>query len=178
MKKILFFILTLTLIFVLSACGTPPPPQTSREQQLAGTGLFGRHLIDGVAKEQTVSGQINGGFFLFAAAVNGYIETDTNFVIQWRPEPNDQIQSVFSRLQIRRIIIEGQDQPEMEIIWKQLWLIGFPSYYSEKNVIRDEYNNYYYTEGSKLNLNNFIKEDNIDVVYIYISPEDLLPPQQ
>jgi hypothetical protein len=176
------FVSTLLVVFLLSSfflasCGPAMPPGVTREQQLAETGLFGKHTMKGVTIESTLSGEFSGGFFIFAAGVHGEISTTTNYIISWYPTPDQYIISEVPRELIVVHIVEGLAKPQIEFVFKESWLSLEPSPF-EKDVKVDRQGNVFFTEGSKLNLNNFILVGNLDVVNVYLSPEDLLPPSQ
>ncbi len=160
---------------LLSGCGAPQAPLT-RYDQLSNTALFGRHPLIGVTIESGFEGQISGGFFLFAADVHGQIASTTNYIFNWNPTAGKSIWTNIPRSMIVVNIVEGQKQPEFEIIFKEDWLINPPNPFRESiDITQNEVRDYVYTEGSKLNLNNFIGPDSVDIVNVYISPEDLLP---
>lgn len=190
MKKLVILAIIIALLStVLIACQSTSEEPTdvilpTRQQDLSETGLFGRHNVDGVTIEDGFSGSFRGGYFLFAASINGSISSTTNYTIMWQPTPGEYVYTTLPR-SIFRVIIEDITTPQMEIIFKDQWLNDNPSIYdvdASGNRLGTEptegiqYRTTY-LEGTKLNLNNFILPANIDVIYIYISQEDLKVPE-
>ncbi|TRZ48510.1 hypothetical protein D4S03_09730 [bacterium] len=170
------FVLVLVSTLVLAACGPTPTP--TREQQLSETGLFGRHAIEGVTIENGFEGKVSGGFFLFAGGVNGQISSTTKYIISWYPTPEKYTTTEVLRSLIVVNIVADQDEPEIEFVFRNTWMTTPPSYFESVDTYNGDQANYY-TDGAKLNLNNFAVTENLDVVNIYISPEDLwVPPNQ
>ncbi|HBC44960.1 MAG: hypothetical protein UX08_C0013G0012 [Candidatus Collierbacteria bacterium GW2011_GWB1_45_35] len=178
MKTRLVVLAVLVSMLILSACATPPPAPT-RQDQLSDTGLFGKHPLQGVTIENGLEGEMSGGFFLFAAGINGQISSTTKYIFTWYPTPGKYITTEIPRSLIVVNVVENQVQPEFELIFKTSWLSDFPyTYIDDAEVVRNEYNYTLYSDGAKLNLNNFIKPENLDIVYVYVSPQDLLPPSK
>lgn len=174
----------IVLIFVsavlLSACQARAYEPT-RQEQLTDTGLFGRHLLKGVAPKNGITGEFSGGFFILAGLANGSITPTTEFALSWYPVPGEFIYSYIPGILIRVVETPGLENPEIEYVFKQYWLAGTPSLFSENDLTYGDpvggWSNqvvYYYTEGSKLNLNNFINPENLEIVRIYIDPVDLV----
>lgn len=178
MKNYVLFLISIlfALSVCLSACGAPQPMQPTRQQQLADTGLFGRHQIDGVSIDKGFTGDIHGGFFLFAAGLDGNIASTTDYTVELEIA-GDHIWVTLPRTMFRMKPIES-GKPQVEFIFKQAWLDGRPQYFKddEADFTEDANHNTLYTDGAKLNLNNFIKIDNLDIVYIYITADDLKQP--
>lgn len=168
----------LIVIFSITACVPVPPSQPTRQQQLAETGLFGRHTIKGVTVESGLTGEINGGFFLFSGGIHGEINSTTSYVIRWYPTSNGFFDTTLPRSLFHINILESQVQPEIEFIFRQSWLTDSPNPFTDLSLDPESYFGdqiTLYTEGAKKNLNGFLKPDNLDVVEIYISPKDLAP---
>lgn len=160
---------------LLSGCGAPQAPLT-RYDQLADTALFGRHPLKGVTIENGFDGELSGGFFLFAADISGQISSTTNYIFNWNPAPDKSIWTEVLRSMVVVNIVEGLAQPEFEIVFKSSWLSDTPNPFRENiEITNNGQGENLYTAGSKLNLNNFIGPDSVDIVNVYISPEDLLP---
>jgi hypothetical protein len=187
-KSALIVCILVLLSTTLVACGGGSEPVTNRtpirQQQLSETGLFGRHNVDGVTTEDGLSGSLSGGYFLFAASTSGSISPTTNYTIMWQPTPGEYVYTTLPR-SIFRVKLEDIDNPQMEIVFKDLWLNESPSIYDMdangnrlgmEPVDGIEYQSSY-LKGTKLNLNNFILPSNIDIIYIYISQDDLKIPE-
>ena len=171
------FIIALALIF--SACSTPEPhPQKSRQEQLSKANLFGIHNIAGVNIEGGYEGNFEGGFFLFGGNVQGKITNATNYIIDWYKTGNERSIATIPRYLINLVISPELSNPQIEFVFQKNWLLSFPFKYEDghDNVYQDEYYNNSYTQGSLYNPNNFIKPENLDIVNIFISPEDLEKP--
>lgn len=167
---------------ILSACQAQIHEPT-RQEQLSDIGLFGRHPLKGVAPKDSITGEFSGGFFILAGLANGSISPTTEFALSWYPVSNEFIYSYIPGTFIRVIETPGLENPEIEYIFKEEWLNDTPSYSTDDEMIFHETFDLgwsmtqvinYYTEGSKLNLNNFITVDNLEIVKIHIDPSDLV----
>lgn len=162
----------LALAFVLLACGVPEPVGSTRAQELAETGLLGRHPIEGVNIENGYNGNFEGGFFLFGGGVSGQISPASNYIIKWNPRENISYISTVARSNIvTNTVVYTADHPgpEIEFIFAQAWW--------DQISTSNPYAPIYSAE-DKLDLNKIIGEtynwgeSALIIVNIYVSAED------
>ncbi len=170
----------LALVFLLSAC-QPKEYEPTRFEQLSDIGLFGRHPLKGIAPKDNISGEFSGGFIILAGLANGSISSTTEFALRWYPVEGEFIYSYIPGSIIRVVEAPGLENPEIEYVFKDYWLEDSPRYFSENELTEgvsvgglSSQVVFYYTAGAKLNLNNFIKTDNLEIVLIYIDPQNLV----
>ena len=172
-KPLIF--LSLIFVFLISACGgtgTPEPKRLIRAEELADTGLLGRHPIKGVNVENGYQGNFDGGFILFGGGVSGQISPATNYLIEWFPRNNVTITTTIARSKIVTntvVYTPEHPGPEIEFVFLQSWLEEIP---------RSDSNRPFYSEDGKKNLNILIESMSswsgpaLVIVNIYISAED------
>lgn len=165
-------ILTLILAFsfLLSACG-PQETYLTRAQELADTGILGRHPLKGVSSSKDLEGSFSEGYVLLIGGGSGSISQTENFTFAWYPRPGDEMRTKVPGSKVHIVTEEystAHPGPEIEYVLDSEYL----------NLVLDgKLGSQHVTENEKIDPNLILENEysSLVIVRIYLSAADQKP---
>lgn len=155
-KAMIALIMTLLIVGVVADIQQSEADRSASQSRVNEIGLIGEHPLKKMERLGAIEGSVSGNFFLGIGSFNSTLGPELKLQFYWEPKPAQIIATALPYSKFRFVVDNSKESPTVEFVFKKWWI--------NRNSIPEDY-----SSPMKINLNEFIKDDYLEVAIIRIS---------